>query len=371
MFKIICNQKELAKALTESQKAINQKTTMEILKNFYLEAFDNSLKVIGYNLEVSISSIIDVEVVENGKVLINSKLFSDIIKKLPEDKIEIFIESDELHINCNNSKFSLKYSKADDYPQLPEVSKEKSIQINPKLFKQMISETAFATSQDQTKPVLMGELLEIKDNNVNLVAIDGYRLAVSKNVISNDIENTSLIIPGKTLLDVSSLLNLEEDSFELGFNDKHAIFNLDKITVVSRLLDGQFIDYEKLITKEHNSTVTVNRESLSKCIERASILSNDKNNLIKFNIRDNFMQLSSNSDYGNSVEEVPVKLVGEYLDIAFNSRYLMEAIRNLDCSELTLELTTNVNPCIIRPISDNEEKDYLYLLLPVRLSSNV
>ena len=130
MFKIKCNQRELAKALTETQKAISQKSSMEILKNFYLEAFDNSLKIVGYNLEIAISSIIDVEVIEKGKILIDAKLFSDIIKKLPDGTVDIFVNEDKLHIECNKSKFSLKCLKADDYPQIPDVSKDKSIKIN-------------------------------------------------------------------------------------------------------------------------------------------------------------------------------------------------------------------------------------------------
>ena len=372
MFKVICNQKELMKALSESQKAVGVKTTMDILKNFYIEAFDNSIKVVGYNLEIGISSIVNANVIEKGKVSIEAKLFSNIINKLPNEEITLYLDGDSLKIECKKSKFSIKCSNAEEFPSIPTVDESKSITLNSKLFKEMVKETVFATSEDQTKPILTGELLKIKDNKLTLVAIDGYRLAVSETSLSSNVEDTNLIIPGKTLNDITSLVSNSEE-FKMGFNDSHIIFNINKTTVVSRLLDGEFIDYSKLIKSEHASTVTVNRKELLDSVDRISLLSHEKNNLIKLNIRDNFMQISSNNNAGDGTEEVSIELSGDYLDIAFNSRYFIDALKNMDCENLILNFSTNVNPCLMNPIAKDDKdnnKEYLYLLLPVRVSSS-
>lgn len=369
MFKIVCNQKNLAKAIAESQKAISNRTNMDILKNFYLEAIDNSLKIIGYDLEIAITSRIDVDILEEGKVLINAKLFSDIIRKLPNTNVEIFIENDFLNIICEKSHFKLKFENADEYPTLPITNNDKLIKVKQGTFKQMIKETVFATSQDQTKPVLMGELLEIKNGTLNLIAIDGYRLATSTNEVSSLIEDTKVVIPSKTLLDVSSLLNSDNEDFELGFDDKHAMFIIGNITVISRLLEGQFIDYKRLLKHEHNSFVTVNRRALLESIDRASLLISDRNNLIKLSITDDLLNITSHADMGGCNENVSIELSGDSLEIGFNSRYLMEALKVIESEQITMEFTNNVNPCIIKPLSNIKERDYNYLLLPVRMAS--
>lgn len=372
MLKVICNQKDLAKAIGESQKAVSNKTTMDILKSFYIQAFNNSLKITGYDLEISIESMFDTNVIEEGETLINAKLFGEIIKKLPQCEIELSMKDDILTIICQNSKFELKCENAVDYPKIPTASNDNLIEINQGIFKQMINETVFATSQDQTKPVLTGELLEINNDTVSLVAIDGYRLSVSTNKLSNSAGDSKIVIPSKTLQGIASLLNSNEETFKFGFNEKHAMFIIGNTTIISRLLDGSFIEYKKLLPKEHNSLVTANRKELLSCIERASLLiASERNSLVKFEIRDNVLHIISNADYGNCNEEMSISLSGDYLDIAFNSRYLVEALKVIDTEEITLEFTTNVNPCIIKPVSKNMDiKDYTYLILPVRMSSN-
>ena len=232
----------------------------------------------------------------------------------------------------------------------------------------MIKQTVFAISQDQTKPILMGELLEIVDGDISLVAIDGYRLAVRSCKIDNIINNAKVIIPGKALNDVNSLLSSEED-VKVGFDEKNAIFIINDTKIITRLLEGDFIDYKKLLPREYNSKVKLKTKELLNSIERASLLSqSEKNNLIKLSIRDNVMAITSNTDKGNVYEEVNLELTGEYLDIAFNSRYFLEGLKNIDSEEIFIEFTTNINPCIIRPADDVK---YTYLLLPVRISSNI
>ena len=209
---------------------------------------------------------------------------------------------------------------------------------------------------------------EIVDGDISLVAIDGYRLAVRSCKIDNIINNAKVIIPGKALNDVNSLLSSEED-VKVGFDEKNAIFIINDTKIITRLLEGDFIDYKKLLPREYNSKVKLKTKELLNSIERASLLSqSEKNNLIKLSIRDNVMAITSNTDKGNVYEEVNLELTGEYLDIAFNSRYFLEGLKNIDSEEIFIEFTTNINPCIIRPADDVK---YTYLLLPVRISSNI
>ena len=350
--KIICNQKLLANKIGISQKAINGKTTLELLKGILLSAKDGQLKLTGYDLEIGIETYTQAEVIEEGEIVVNARLFGDIIRKLPDSFVEIETDAENnVYINCLNSRFKIKGDSAKEYPRLPEVNEEDLYNIPQDLLKNMIKQTVFAISQDQTKPILMGELLEIVDGDISLVAIDGYRLAVRSCKIDNITNNAKVIIPGKALNDVNSLLSSEED-VKVGFDEKNAIFIINDTKIITRLLEGDFIDYKKLLP-----------------IERASLLSqSEKNNLIKLSIRDNVMAITSNTDKGNVYEEVNLELTGEYLDIAFNSRYFLEGLKNIDSEEIFIEFTTNINPCIIRPADDVK---YTYLLLPVRISSNI
>ena len=325
--KIICNQKLLANKIGIVQKAINSKTTLDLLKGVLIVTKQDEIILKGYDLEIGIESHVPAEVIQEGSIVINSKLFGDIIRKLPDSFVEIETDEDNnVYINCLNSKFKIKGDSAKEYPQIPDVNEDKLYSIPQDVLKSMIKQTVFATSQDQTKPILMGELLEIENGNINLVAIDGYRFAVRScqvdNLIHEDLK-AKIIIPGKTLIDVNSLLSSEEE-VKVGFNEKNAIFIINDTKIVTRLLEGEFI-------------------------------------------RDSMMAVTSNNEKGNVYEEVSLSLEGDYLDIAFNSRYLLEGLKNIDCEEIYIEFTTNVNPCIIKPADGTK---YTYLLLPVRISSN-
>lgn len=364
--KIIINQKTLANKIGIAQKAINSKTTIELLKGILLVAKNDQLKITGYDAEIGIETYTQAEVQEEGEIVVDARLFGDIIRKLPDSFVELETDNENnIYINCVNSKFKIKGYPAKEFPKLPDVEDGALCDIPQELLKNMIKQTVFAISQDQTKPILMGELLEIQDGNISLVAIDGYRLAVRTSNFENPIQNVKVIIPGKTLIDVNSLLTSEE-SIGLGFNEKNAVFMIKDTKIITRLLEGDFIDYKKLLPKEYNTKVKLNTRDLLDSIERASLLSQtEKNNLIKLSIRDEIMAITSNTEKGNVYEEVALELDGDYLDIAFNSRYFIEGLKNIESEEIFIELTTNVNPCIIKPSNGT---DYTYLLLPVRVS---
>ncbi|SHH30461.1 DNA polymerase III subunit beta [Tepidibacter thalassicus] len=366
--KIICNQKLLANKVGTVQKGVSNKTTIPILKGILIETIDNKIKLIGNDLELGIETFLDGEIIEEGSIVIDSKLFGDIIRKLPDSFVEITTDTENnVYIKCENSEFKIKGHSSEEYPKLLDVDENRFYEISQNLFKNMIKQTVFAISQDETKPILMGELLEIENNNISLVAIDGYRLAIRSDKIENFIGNSKVIIPGKALNEVNKILS-EEGNFKIAFTDKHCLFLIKDTKIITRLLEGEFINYRQLIPREYNLRVQVNTKKLLNSIERASLLAKEgKNNLVKFSIRDDNMIITSNSEIGNVYEEVPILLEGEDLDIAFNSRYFIEALKIIDSEEIYLEFTTNVSPCILKPV---DEIEYIYLLLPVRISAN-
>ena len=364
--KIIINQKTLANKIGIAQKAINSKTTIELLKGILWVAKNDQLKITGYDAEIGIETYTQAEVQEEGEIVVDARLFGDIIRKLPDSFVELETDNENnIYINCVNSKFKIKGYPAKEFPKLPDVEDGAICDIPQELLKNMIKQTVFAISQDQTKPILMGELLEIQDGNISLVAIDGYRLAVRTSNFENPIQNVKVIIPGKTLIDVNSLLTSEE-SIGLGFNEKNAVFMIKDTKIITRLLEGDFIDYKKLLPKEYNTKVKLNTRDLLDSIERASLLAReDKNNLIILDINNENMQINSASEYGNAEENIPVEKQGEDIKIGFNSKYVLDVLKVIDNQYITMNLIGKNNPCFIKE-QDNE--NYIYMILPVRIS---
>jgi DNA polymerase-3 subunit beta len=364
--KIIINQKTLAAKIGIAQRAVSSKTTVDLLKGLLLIAKNDQLKIKSSDSEIGIETYTQADVQQEGSIVVDSRLFGDIIRKLPDSLVELETDVDNnIYIYCVNSKFKIKGYSSNDFPILPEVDDATLCDLPQELLKNMIKQTVFAIAQDSAKPLLTGELLEISDQKINLVAVDGYRLAVRSAKFAQEGINAKVIIPGKTLVDVNSLLDGEEN-VRLGFNNKNAVFIIGETKITTRLLEGEFMNYKNLLPKEYNTKINLNTRDLLNSIERASLLSQtDKNNLIKFSIRDEIMAITSNTDVGNVYEEVAISLEGDYLDIAFNSRYLLEGVKNIDSEFVDIEFTKNINPCILKPSNDT---DYTYLLLPVRLS---
>ncbi|SDY89560.1 DNA polymerase III, beta subunit [Proteiniborus ethanoligenes] len=366
--KIKIQQRELSKCINIVQKGISSKTTLPILSGILLEAKEGKLKLTGTDLEIGIKSSVDCETIKEGSIVITSRIFGDIIRKLPDMPIEINVdENNNMHIQCGNSKFNLIGQSAIDYPQLPEIFESNYFEIPKDLLKSMIRQTIFATAQDETRPILTGALLETSNNNVSLVAIDGYRLAVKK-VSVNVSEDIKVVIPAKTLNEVNKILEDDDAEVKISYNQGNIIFNIGDTLITSRLLEGQFLNYSDIIRNEYKLKAKVNTRDFQECLERASLLAREgKNNLVKIDISDDKLIITSNSEIGNVHEELPIKLEGNDIKIAFNSKYILEGIKAIDSEEIEMNMISNVNPCIIRPVEDNS---YTYLVLPVRLAAD-
>lgn len=368
---IVCKKENLVKGISGSINAINSKVDAPILKYFHLKASEDSIRISAYDKKISIETVIEAQVITEGEGLVDAVLFKNIVGKMPNNDIHISIEKDIVYIECEKSQYKLKTESAEFYPTLPQKNTESLIKLYQNDFKKMISEIIFSVSQDETKPISTSALMRIKNNVLNLVSIDGYRLSISANTLNLNCSDCEMLIPGDTLKKLSSLLSNGSDDFEIYHDDKFATFIIGNTQIVSRLLEGQFIEYDKLTSFNPLLTVKANKSAFLSAIERASILSQDKNSLIKLHIRDNSLLIAGKGvDDNNALEKVDVETVGDSLDIGFNSRYLCEGLKAIDTEEVNILFTTGTSPAIFKPVDNDENtKEYTYLLLPVRLAS--
>ncbi len=363
--KIKINQRNLSKHISIAQKGISGRTSLQILEGILLEARGDKLKLTATDLEVSIETIIDCEVEEEGSIVINSRLFGDIVKKLPNEDIIFEVKDNNINITCENSVFNILGNSPNEYPDLPIILEQDSFKIQKDLFKNAIRQTVFATIQDETRPQLSGVLLEIDDNMISFVALDGYRLSLISLPIKSD-KNIKIIVPGRILNELNKILDESDENIKIAIAPGHAMFNIGDTIVYSRLLEGQFFNYKEIIRKDHKTVVTVDKRELQNSLERASLLAKEeKANLVKLVIEDNEIKINSNSEIGNVNERINTHIEGTDLNIAFNSRYILEGIKIMECEEIKLNFMGSLNPCIINPLND---ENYTYLVLPVRLA---
>ncbi|KAB3532223.1 DNA polymerase III subunit beta [Alkaliphilus serpentinus] len=364
-----CPQRTLLNSINIVQKSVSTRTTLPILKGIYIEAQEHHLKLVATDLEVGIENLLDAEIISEGAFVIDAKLFGEIIRKLPDDDVEIkLIDSNQVFIKCQSAEFNVLCHNAEDFPELPSIDDKSNFSISNELFRNMIRQTVFATSQDESRPILTGVLMEIDEDSFNMVALDGYRLALRKGKIKSEL-NRKVVIPSRTLTELSRIIsNDDEEDVEICLSENHAQFRFSNTKIISRLLEGEFINYKQIIPKEYKSRVKINTKSLLNSIERASLLAKEgKNNLVKFIVSDENMVITSNSELGKVHEEIIITLEGEEIEIAFNSKYFMDALKVFDEEEIYLNFTTNISPVIFKPVSNDH---YTYLVLPIRLSSN-
>jgi DNA polymerase-3 subunit beta len=366
--KFKCEKSALQEAISIAQKAVTGKSNLSVLEGIYISAANNEITLIGSDTDLCIETKFNGDVIEEGRIVVDSKLFGEIIRKLPNAEIEITsLESNSIEIICQKLAFTLIYMNADDYPSLPSVDENQIFSVSQSMLKNMIRGTIFAIAQDETRPILTGVLFEVKNKKLNLVALDGYRLAQKSEGVDTD-SLINAVIPGKTLSEVSKILEETDTQVNITFATNHILFNLGKTKIISRLLDGEFIKYESILPKEYNLKVTAKRSELLNCIERASLMAKEGNtNLIKLNIGEDNVVITSNSQLGKVREELYIILQGEPLQIAFNSKYLIDVLKIMEEDEIVMELTSSVNPCIVK---NKDIDNCTYLVLPVRLLNN-
>lgn len=363
---MVCNRQALIDAVGNVGHAVSGKSTLPALEGILLKASENSLFLAGYDLDMGITTTIEAEVREAGAIVLNARLFSDIVRKLPDDKV--FIGTDDklgTTIKSGKSEFTIMGISASEYPEIPSVNDGVGFTFPQNIMKSMIRQTIYAVAQTDNRPVHTGIQFELEENTLKLVAVDGSRLAIRSENINTE-EQLKFVVPGKTMGEVLKLLSDDEDipiSFAVG--KRHIVMEIDGYCVISRLLDGEFLPYKKAIPQQITTTVRVKTRELMSAVERASLVINDriKSPLI-CEFRDNQIILSCITPLGSACDIIGAEIEGNAEEMGFNSRFLLDALKNSETDEIKIELSGPLSPMKILPASG---ESFLFLVLPVRL----
>ena len=368
--KIICEKDKILRAINSVTKAVASKTTMPILEGILIQTNDNEVKFTTYDLEIGIEYVIDSNVEEQGATVVNAIMFSEIIRKLPDTEIHISLnEKNLLVIECEGSLYKLATMNPDEFPELPQINVENSIEIEQNSLKEMIRKTIFAVSTEENRPIFTGCLFEIKNNKLNVVAVDGFRLAWKSKFLQNHVNDFTAVIPGRTLNEVNKIILDSFDMIKIGVAKNQALFEMENCKLVTRLLDGEFLNYASVIPENWETRVRVNKNALQNCFERISLISSssiekEKKYPVKVAIDIGKLTISCTNQTGDAKEEMYVSTEGQNLEAGFNPKYFLDALRAIDDEEIFVDFGTSISPCIIRPVDDG---DYIYMILPIRL----
>jgi len=373
--RIICGKSALVEGINIASKAVSAKASMPILECCLLTAKrndsgDGSFTLMANDMELAIETKpIEADILEEGSVALDSRMFFDIIRRLPGNAVEITSDDKNLTvIRSDKSEFKVLGHDGGEFPVIPDLGDddEKFYTMPAAEFKNMIRQTIFSISTDISRPALCGELLDIDEDSVKMVSVDNTRLSLRKYDFDNAVGPAKVIIPGKTLNEISKILPADTDAtISFRATDKHILFNLDSSVVVSRLLEGDFINYENMFANQPETKIAVDRAELLECIERASLISRDtKRSPIKLKFEDGQIIITCNTEMGTSYEEITVEQDGPGLEIGFNSKFITDVLKVLEHDRVVLELTSSLSPCIIKVEGSDE---YKYFVLPRRL----
>lgn len=363
---ILCNKQELIEAVGNVQRAVATKAALPALEGILLRAQGETLYLAGFDMELGITTTIGANVWEAGEIVLSARMFGDIVRKMPGDSIAIV--SDERYntiIRNDVTEFSIIGMTAADYPNIPLVEDGVSFTLSQNVLKSMIRQTIFAVAApNDPRPIYTGTLFEVKEDGLKLVSVDGYRLAIRSEMIQNG-ENLKFVVPGKTLQEILKLLSDEEKPCSLIVGRRHIIFEIDGYAVISRLLDGEFMAYEKILQGEATTTVRVNTRTFIDAVDRVSLVVNDrlKSPLI-CDFRDGAVAVSCTTSLGSANDSISASITGDAVEIGFNSRFLLDALKNCETDEVLVELNGSLKPMKVLP---TEGDAFLFLVLPVRL----
>lgn len=368
--KIICSKTELLTAVTIVSKAVSTKTTMPILECVLLDASTNEIKLTANDMELGIETLVKGEIVKKGLIALNAKVFSDIIRKLPDN--DVVIESDEnfvTNITCEKAKFSISSKQGDDFPKLPYIEKNQFICLSQFTLREVIQKTLFSISDNESNKLMTGELFEINDKELKVASLDGHRISIRKVGLKESYEPIKVVVPGKTLSDISKIVTGgTEDEVRIFFTDNHILFEFADTIVVSRLIEGEYFKINQMVSTDYETKVVINKREMLNCIDRATLLvkEGDKKPII-INIQDGEMELVIQSSIGSMDETIDITKEGKDIRIGFNPKFVIDSLRAIDDEEVTLYLVNSKAPCIIR----DKEENYIYLILPVNFNAAI
>lgn len=364
-----CEKSTLLDAINTTSRAVSGKSAIALLEGLLICA-EEQLTLTGYDLSMGIRSAIDAEIIEKGSIVLNAKLLGDIIRKLPDDTI--YLETNDklmTTIKCGRSVFNLIASPADDFPQMPEVSQHCSMILPENKLKNMISRTIFAVSDNESKPIHTGCLFEIETQQLNVVAVDGYRMSVRREILETPSNNPmKFVVPGFALREIERILSDNDTPVSIYPDEKHILFTIGNTVLITRLIDGEFLNYRAAIPNDAEYQIKINVKNFITCVERVSLIVSEKlKNPIRLNFEGDMLRMSCITAIGKSYDECQYSGNIENLEIGFNNRYLLDALRAcMDEEEVILSLKGALNPITITKPDANT---FTYLVLPVRLKA--
>ena len=367
--KLVFTKSNLNKAVGIVMKAVPTRTTMNILECILIDATTNEIKFTGNDMELGIETIVEGEIIEKGKIAIDAKLFSEIVRKLPDNDITLTTDSNNnALITCEKSKFNIAGKSGDDFSYLPAIIKDKMITLSQFQLKEVINQTIFSIAINENNKMMTGELFEVNEGTLKVVGLDGHRIAIRNIKLEGRSDDVRVVIPGKTLQEISKILNADAESFvNIYFTNNHVLFEFDQTHVVSRLIEGDYFKISQMLSNDYETKLTINKMELLRCLDRSTLFvkESDKKPII-LKIENEQMNLMISSQIGSMKDQIAISKEGKDLVIGFNPKFLVDALRVIDEEEVTIYLINSIAPCIIR----DEKSSYLYLILPINVSNS-
>ena len=367
--KFSCEKALLQAAISTTSRAVSPKSSIPALEGILLEA-GNDLRLTGYNLETGIRTIVPADIREEGTLVLGARLFGEIVRKLPDDIVTFQSENYMVNIKCGMSEFNILGTDPEEFPELPTVEYQNSLILPQSRLKAMISQTLFAVSDNESRPIHTGALFEIDSEGLTIVSVDGYRLALRHEAIDKKegAETFSFVVPGAALSEVEKICSDVDEPASVTQGARHVMFKVGDTMLVSRRLEGEFLAYRQAIPRNNTIHVEGETRALLSSIDRVSLIISDK---LKSPLRcvfdSNLLKISTKTAIGDAYDECPLSGDGGGLEIGFNNKYLMDALKAAPADKVRLELTTGVSPCVILPTEG--EENFLYMVLPVRLKA--
>ncbi len=366
--KLVCSKSSLLNGVQIVSKAVPNKTTMSILECILIDATGGEIKLTANDMELGIETIIEGEIVEKGMIALDAKIFLDIVRKLPDSDIVIETDSSfKATITCEKAKFNIIGKSGDDFSYLPTVEKNDCMIVSQFTLKEVIRQTIFSIADNDNNKLMTGELFDINGSELKVVSLDGHRISIRKIQMKNSYEPKKVVVPGKTLSEISKILPGDADKdVNIYFTQKQALFEFDNTVVVSRLIEGEYFKIDQMLSSDYETRVKINKREFLDCIDRATLLvkEGDKKPII-INITDGSMELKINSIIGSMNEDIDIEKSGKDMMIGFNPKFLIDALRVIDDEEIDIYLVNPKAPCFIR----DEEQKYIYLILPVNFTT--
>lgn len=365
-----CEKTELLAAINTASRAAAAKSPMTALEGILVEAGTGSVRFTGYDLKKGIHTDAEAEVREPGSIVLGARIFENIVRSLPSGDVTVkTTQGNSALITCDRSEFSIIGSDFNDYPELPSVDSQAGVSLPQNILGSMIRQTIFAVSDNEARPVYTGAMFEISGGTLTVIAVDGYRLALRREKLEGEQGEYSFIVPGKALSDLEKLCSDTDESVRITLGEKHISFTIGKTVLISRRLEGEFLNYHKAVPTEFSINVLADRGQLQRAVERVSLIIDDKvKNPVRCTFGEDSVKMVCATALGKAEDVCPVDGDGKGLEIGFNNRYLLDALKAAPSEELKVCLNSGSAPCVIHPADENDES-FLYMILPVRLKA--